>query len=506
MAKKLYITGAGASKDLNSKNLLGSELLEQIKNHRFYIYYWLIAMVVARASFSNKKKINYQNGISKKINDFTKNYKNLVSVDEFLDFLKQDTVICHDISIPDVLKQKITDVCFNVFSTSSSSSVIEILNFIFDFHEKNKFINEVGDYIIGSIILSNLIDNIKDTQIYSIDIIVNFLDTVTFYNDIFAKKHNLPKIKKLKKIATKIIPVFLFSSEAYGMNSPFTPKEKFQDECQNYIAIIEKDIFKNEYKHLDDKINQIDFINFNYDSYIEDYFFEEGYRFDKDQFYKSSNDRTKLISTKQREKAFKNIYNKTQESHIYGYYHSLEKAMKIDLVFCYEFLSILVNSNIPRELLIKDINLDEVDHYGIMLIKKFEQLIRNNQISLIRTKPSPDEITANFAKIENSDEIYILGFGFDEYNLQNIGLVDDNLLKIEKKTVYATNYGDLPRIRLVLERIFAVKLYKESELQEENGKKHSFWRSRDDATNKRGSNVFVSTKPVYRALTEDFLC
>ena len=80
MAKKLYITGAGASKDLNSKNLLGSELLEQIKNHRFYIYYWLIAMVVARASFSNKKKINYQNGISKKINDFTKNYKNLVRV------------------------------------------------------------------------------------------------------------------------------------------------------------------------------------------------------------------------------------------------------------------------------------------------------------------------------------------------------------------------------------------------------------------------------------------
>ena len=506
MAKKLYITGAGASKDLNSKNLLGSELLEQIKNHRFYIYYWLIAMVVARASFSNKKKINYQNGISKKINDFTKNYKNLVSVDEFLDFLKQDTVICHDISIPDVLKQKITDVCFNVFSTSSSSSVIEILNFIFDFHEKNKFINEVGDYIIGSIILSNLIDNIKDTQIYSIDIIVNFLDTVTFYNDIFAKKHNLPKIKKLKKIATKIIPVFLFSSEAYGMNSPFTPKEKFQDECQNYIAIIEKDIFKNEYKHLDDKINQIDFINFNYDSYIEDYFLKGAfsYNYDKDSFYKSSNDRPKLISTKQRKKAFESIFYKIQESHIYGSYRFLEQAMKIGSIFYYEYM--FYSCYFDYYPLIDGVNLDEVDHYGLNLIHAFEKLIRNNQISLIRTKPSPDEITANFAKIKNSDEIYILGFGFDEYNLQNIGLVDDNLLKIEKKTVYATNYGDLPRIRLVLERIFAVKLYKESELQEENGKKHSFWRSRDDATNKRGSNVFVSTKPVYRALTEDFLC
>ena len=78
------------------------------------------------------------------------------------------------------------------------------------------------------------------------------------------------------------------------------------------------------------------------------------------------------------------------------------------------------------------------------------------------------------------------------------------LEEVENKTVYATNYGDLPRIRLALERIFAVKLYKESELQED-GKKHSFWRSRDDTTNKKGNNVFVSTKPVYRALTEDFL-
>lgn len=36
--KKLYITGAGASKDLNNKNLLGSELLDQIKNHRLWVF------------------------------------------------------------------------------------------------------------------------------------------------------------------------------------------------------------------------------------------------------------------------------------------------------------------------------------------------------------------------------------------------------------------------------------------------------------------------------------
>ena len=181
--------------------------------------------------------------------------------------------------------------------------------------------------------------------------------------------------------------------------------------------------------------------------------------------------------------------------------------MKIDLVFCYEFLSILVNSNVPRELLIKDINLDEVDHYGIMLIKEFAKLIRDNQISLIRTQPTEDQITANFAKIKNSDEIYILGFGFDEYNLKNIGISfsdTKNLEEVENKTVYATNYGDLPRIRLVLEKIFGVRLVKESE-SEEDGKIHSFWRSRDDATNKRGNNVFMSTKGVYRALTEDFI-
>jgi len=490
MVKKLYITGAGASKDLNSNNLLGCELLEQIQNHRVYIYYWLIAMVVARVCFSNKKKINYDD-TSRKISNFTKDYKKLVSVDEFLDFLKKDTVICHDISISDGLKQKITDVCVNVFSTSSSSSIIEILNFIFDFYEKDKFINEVGDYIIGSIVLSNLVQGV-DKQIYSIDAIINFLDTITFYNDIFAKKHNLPKIKKLKQIATKIIPLFLFSSKDFNMNSTFRLK-KFQEGYKNYITIIEKDIFLNQSKNLDDKINRTDFINFNYDSTIEDYFFlnnstTEGYVFLNDMPYISLS----TMSTTQRKKAFENIHYKIEKSHIYGSYSFLEQKMKIDQIFYYELIFHIASRD---------------EHiYERLLIEMFSKLIRNNKISLIRTKPTSDEIANNFEKIKNSDEIYILGFGFDEYNLQNIGIsASDNLEQIRKKTVYATNYGDLPRIRLALERIFAVKLYKESELQEEDGKKHSFWRSRDDDTNKRNNNVFVSTKPVYRALSEDFL-
>jgi hypothetical protein len=72
--KKLYITGAGASKDLNHKNLLGSELLDQIKNHRFYIYYWLIAMVVN--SIATENGINLKNIIAQKLN-FMINYKKL---------------------------------------------------------------------------------------------------------------------------------------------------------------------------------------------------------------------------------------------------------------------------------------------------------------------------------------------------------------------------------------------------------------------------------------------
>ena len=72
MVKKLYITGAGASKDLNNKNLLGSELLDQIKNHRFYIYYWLIAMVVN--SIATENGINLKN-INNKITEFLNNNK-----------------------------------------------------------------------------------------------------------------------------------------------------------------------------------------------------------------------------------------------------------------------------------------------------------------------------------------------------------------------------------------------------------------------------------------------
>jgi len=66
----------------------------------------------------------------------------------------------------------------------------------------------------------------------------------------------------------------------------------------------------------------------------------------------------------------------------------------------------------------------------------------------------------------------------------------------------------------VTERIFLLDRRSESILQnckslidliKEDGKKHSFWRSRHNTANKRGNNVFISTKLVYKALTEDFI-
>ena len=84
----------------------------------------------------------------------------------------------------------------------------------------------------------------------------------------------------------------------------------------------------------------------------------------------------------------------------------------------------------------------------------------------------------------------------------------DNAKLIEGKTIYITNHGDLPRVRIMIEKLFQVRLIKESEsvefLESEKVKKeikYSFWRSGDGQKNK----VFVSTKPVYRALTEDFI-
>lgn len=252
----------------------------------------------------------------------------------------------------------------------------------------------------------------------------------------------------------------------------------YEDE-KNYINSLNYKWFSKESEQLTSFIdNNLDFINFNYDLHLSSYF--------------SAAEFFNILSSKDRKEATQKIKEKLEKSHIYGKIKKHTSQNSIDenkcfLPFFAECLMYIGGS--------KDIN----------DIKTFIDKREKTKISLIRTQTSPDQITANFAKIKNSDEIYILGFGFDEYNLQNIGLFGNNLSQIENKTVYATNYGDLPRIRLMLEKLFAVKLYKESELQEEDGKIHSFWRSRDDATNKRGNNVFISTKGVYRALTEDFI-
>ena len=520
--KKLYITGAGASKDLNSKNLLGSELLEQIKNHRFYIYYWLIAMVVVRVAknlctnftlpdykiskviinfYLQNERIELNNGfkspelINKFMGELLDNgfhaelYEKYLILKESEKFLLTDGRIFKEkfqfrnknkefeyfqTAIYHIVNFRITQ--YYEYENYKEQGMIQsyefkdaldvILNYILAVNEDDSLV-EIKEYfkqqIIHGITLSFIVENFSSDN-NSIDNIINFLESLSFYSNVYAERYSLPKIEEIKNFAV----LWVQDTIQVTSNPSMFRQERDYREYLNTKILSKKE---EELQHID---KNIDFINFNYDLSLFGFFKQQlnGY----------------FIGLEDRKKALENLTKKIEESHIYG---RIDGAYLSDLdsSFLLFFTKLLK--------FIRDDNYDEI-------INKIKER-QNTKISLIRTQPSPDKITANFTKIENSDEIYILGFSFDEYNLQNIGIyTNDNLEKITKKTVYATNYGDLPRIRLALERIFAVKLYKESELQED-GKKHSFWRSRDGATNKRNNNVFVSTKPVYRALTEDFL-
>ncbi len=521
MVKKLYITGAGASKDLNSKNLLGSELLDQIKNHRVYIYYWLIAMVVARvaknlfpdesfilraadvadiiASFlkENKKNTSFAssleaptsikafiNKLSKegfiRINDVNKRSSiSQKSIEYLLDegiIFKQKFTNLEDQKYFQTAIYHITNFYINQFYKYENykgkgmiqpdefkSALDFILNYIFEDDCKST-VKNLKKQVICGIALSFIVQDFNSDS-NSIDNIINFLESLSFYNDDYAKKYRLPKIEEIKNFAVLLVQdlIGVAAGHCYGAGS-----KDYREHL--YTSFFSKKL--EELKFIDENI---EFINFNYDPSLFRYFYQ-----------KLNGD----IGSQDRKQALEKLKEKIEQSHIYG---------KISVTY-------LTNKDSCSYL-------PFFANYFSFIFDKEKPKIRQEEISLIRTEPSPDEITAkdeitaNFAKIKNSDEIYILGFGFDEYNLQNIGISAsdaENLKKVENKTVYATNYGDLPRIRLALERIFAVKLYKESESQKD-GEKYSFWRSRDDKTNERNNNVFVSTKPVYRALSEDFL-
>jgi len=515
MVKKLYITGAGASKDLNQNNLLGFELLDQIKNHRFYIYYWLIAMVVARvaknlfpdeffilrdtdvadiiASFlkENKKNTSFASSLeaSTSINEFI----NKLSKEGFIRIndvnkrssISQESIKCL-LGEGIIFKKKFTNFedqeyfqtaiyhitnfhisQFYQYENYKGKGMIQpdefksaldfILKYIFE-DDCESTVKHLKKQVICGIALSFIVQDFSSDN-NSIDNIINFLESLSFYNDDYAERYSLPKIEEIKNFAVLLVQDLIgVAGNCYGHR-----------ESKDYREHLYKSFFSKKLEELKFIDKNIEFINFNYDPSLFRYFSQ-----------KLNGD---FIGSQDRKQALEKLKEKIQKSHIYGKIsvtYPTNKDSCSYLPFFANCFSFIFSKKIPK--------------------------IRQKEISLIRTKPTEAQIKENFEKITTSDEIYILGFGFDEYNLQNIGIsASDNLEQIRKKTVYATNFGDLPRIRLALERIFAVKLYKESESQEKDGKKHSFWRSRDNKTNKRNNNVFVSTKPVYRALSEDFL-
>ena len=391
-------------------------------------------------------------------------------IESFIDFSKKEEYVDRLKSFKSVLN----DVSGYILAIKQ-----EDLGCFKDF--KDYFKHELISGIVLSFIVNNFNSNF-DSNIASIDNIINFLESLSFYNDDYVNKTDLPKIAEIKNFACILVADMIASNFYY------------HDDEKNYINFLYYKWFSRESEQLTSFIdNNIEFINFNYDLSLYN-------SFEITEFYN-------IISSKDRKEALQKMKEKLEKSHVYGKIKKHTSQNYIDKNKC--FLPFF------KECLMYIGGNSDINSIGETIKKRKE----DPKISLIRTEPSPDEITANFEKIKNIDEIYILGFGFDEYNLKNIGISAsdaENLKKVENKTVYATNHGDLPRIRLTLERIFAVKLYKESELQEgdkkhkselqEGDKKHSFWRSRDDATiNKRNNNVFVSTKPVYRALSEDFL-
>jgi hypothetical protein len=52
MTKKLFVVGAGASKDFDNEMLLGADIIEKIKQLKFQIYFELIALVAVKIKIS----------------------------------------------------------------------------------------------------------------------------------------------------------------------------------------------------------------------------------------------------------------------------------------------------------------------------------------------------------------------------------------------------------------------------------------------------------------------
>jgi len=279
MTKKLYITGAGASKDLNQNNLLGFELLDQIKNHRFYIYYWLIAMVVARvaknlfpyeyfilrdidvgniiASFlkENKKNTSFAssleapasikefiNKLSKegfiRINDVNKRFsisqesikyllgEGIIFKQKFTNFEDQkyfQTAIYHiaNFYISQFYKyENYKDQAIAIIQPDEFKSALDfILKYIFE-DDCKSIVKHLKKQVICGIALSFIVQDFSSDN-NSIDNIINFLESLSFYNDDYAKKYLLPKIEEIKNFAVLLVQdlIGVAAGHCYGAGS-----------------------------------------------------------------------------------------------------------------------------------------------------------------------------------------------------------------------------------------------------------------------------------------------
>ena len=539
MTKKLFVVGAGASKDFDNEMLLGADIIEKIKQLKFQIYFELIALVAVKITISEiggmdsyasaldnvikkflQKKHNFfrteqfkeEKGNRQIIEEFIQDLEKVLDLRGFLGKMQKEEVIKQSV---DFLLDKNTNFFNNLVQFRPSSimnkkrggnefnkAIDGILDFIFTPIEsevdkewedvRNDLLNELKTYVTRGIILSCMLDRFN-SEIYSIDHMINFLTSVTHYNDEFATSHNLPSTEEIKEFARE------HTANLIAKNTKGVPKNK------NWIEYLEKEIFLDRDRMLESKVSEVFLINFNYDPLIEWHF----------------NFKSSPSNSKPRENSLNKFTKKASDSHVYGAITSLggshglveniidqmswvisnNKVQKKQIIFS--------NRNNPLEKTIEETSKDKMKKIKEDLIEKKGK--RN--INFIRTDLNSEEIEEHFNKIKNSKKIYFLGFGFDNWNLKNIGIYDENfnLTKkaktIKNKYVYVTNYGDLPKIRIVLEKIFNVRLYKDSEVNEwdENKQKevsYSFWRSKD--INSSGNKVFISTKPVYKALNEDF--
>ena len=197
-----------------------------------------------------------------------------------------------------------------------------------------------------------------------------------------------------------------------------------------------KDILRNN--------DKLSIVTFNYDISLEYYLY------------------TRLKTISFFEKNFSEFVNNLKIVHVYGQLSRFNWHKE----FCEKFYE--------KEVIERDIK-----HYGNNSENKYKTYAKSIEIVGIR-KWQNDQLPVHIKKIrdiiKDAKNIYVLGFGFYEENMDLIGL-GSNLLQDLRKRFYYTNYGNMQKIeRQLLKR----------------------------GIRRMEENFIKSEKSVYKALAEDF--